>query len=199
MEYDRTADIPIRHRLTDYVCTVSYSERDAEFHFVSARYATPKNERTPANGFDLYLRILREPALRATLFEALLQSSTHKLAELREQAIEERAKNYGFAAGFIALCALGYALYRLTLLLANGVGYSTAEAITYLPAFFAFLIIFPVQQFVGAWYKRRYCIQNSHRFESFTTNAGTEVTWCKRCGFRLSEKAKPGASTRGEP
>jgi len=113
--------------------------------------------------------------------------------------LNERSKNYGFLVGFAALFALGYALYRLTLVLAGVVGYSTAEAITYLPMFFAFLIVFPAQHFVDGWYKRRYCTQHGHRLESFKSNAGIEVTWCKRCGLRLGGQSHPGASARGEP
>jgi len=199
MKYDRTADVPVRHRLTDFVCTVGYSEYEEEFHFVSARYADPRKNGMPKDGFALYLRVLKEPALRATLFEALLPNERNKIQELREDALNERAKNYGFLAGLLALLLLGYGLYRLTIILARVVGYDTAEAITYLPLFFAFLVIFPVQHAVDRWYKRRYCNQHGHRLESLKNAVGSEVTWCRRCGLHLGSRSQTGTGASAEP
>lgn len=182
---ERSADIPVRQWLTDYLCTISYSETDGEFHFISARYADPGKTQMPAKPFDLYLRVLREPALRANLLAILVPDRTGQIDALREEAIAERAKTHGSYVGFAALCIVGYAIYHLTLLLARYVGYDTAEAITYLPAFFAFLVIFPVQHWYAAWYCRRYCAQHSHRLESWTDHEGKSLTRCKRCGLFL--------------
>jgi hypothetical protein len=181
---DRIADIPIRHRFVSYVCRVGYSEYEEEFKFVSARYADPTKTETPANGFDLFQRILREPALRATMLEALTPNLQGQITELREKAVSERGKNLGFALGFAALLLVGYVLYRITLLLSRYIGHDWAEIVTYLPALFAFLVIFPVQAVVERWHARRYCEQHSHRLEAFKDKGGTEVTWCRRCGLR---------------
>jgi hypothetical protein len=192
MKHDRVATIPVRHRFADYQCTIAYSEYEDEFHLVEVRSTAPESTGQPKNSFDIYLRVLKEPALRANLFEALVPDQTAKISELREEALSERAKGYGFAVGFAALCATGYALCLLTRFLAGYIGYDTAELITYLPTFFAFLIVFPVQHFVAHWYRRRYCIQHSHRLETFKAVDEKMVTWCKRCGLRIkAQDAKP--------
>ena len=110
MKHDRVATIPVRHKFSDYQCTIGYAEYEDEFHLVEVRSTNPKAAGQPKSAFDIYLRVLKEPALRANLFEALLPEKTAKIAELREDALSERAKYYGFAAGFAALCATGVAL-----------------------------------------------------------------------------------------
>lgn len=190
MEFDRTADVPIRHRFVDYVCSIGYSEYEGEFKFISARYAAPSRTETPPNGHDLFLRVLKEPALRATMLEALVPDSRDQILELREKALSERGKNVGFAIGLLAFSLTGYGLYKLTLLLARHVGYDWAELITYIPTFFAFVVIFPVQALVERWHARRYCLQHSHRLETFRNKDGSETTWCKRCGLRFDSSAQ---------
>ncbi len=59
MTPDRVADIPVRHRFVDYVCTMGYSEYEDSFTIVRARYAAPGRSDSPKNGDQLYLRILR--------------------------------------------------------------------------------------------------------------------------------------------
>lgn len=186
-KYEHIADIPIRHRLVDYVCTIGYSEYEGEFHLIASRYADSVRARSePENGFTLYRRILSEPELRATLLESLVPGSQIKVAELREKAIFERGSNYGFWLGVAAFCLLGYCLYRLTVLLARSFGNDWAEIITFIPMFFAFVVVLPVQHMVEHWYSRRYCRQHSHRFETFSDQQGQDVTLCKRCGLRIS-------------
>lgn len=186
-KYDRTADIPLRHRFVDYVCTIGYSEYEGEFHLVGSRYAdVTRAKEKPRDEFTLYLRILREPALRATLVEALVPNSQVQVLELREKAISERGKNYGLWSGFAAFSILGYCLYMVTDLLARHIGIDWAEIITYIFAFFAFLVIIPVKHTVERWYARHYCNQYSHRFETLSDQQGREVAWCKRCGLRIS-------------
>ena len=185
MKHDRVADIPVRHRFVDYVCTIGYSEYEGEFSLISTRYADSRRTERPKRETEIYLRVLREPALRATLLEALVPESRGQIAELREKAISERGKNYGFSLGFLALCVTGYVLYKLTFLLARYIGFEWAEMVTYLPMFFAFLVIFPVQHWVERWHSRRYCIQHSHRLETFKNSQGKDITWCKRCGLHV--------------
>lgn len=185
MKHDRVADIPVRHRFVDYVCTIGYSEYEGGFGLVSTRHADPRRTERPKQEMDIYLRVLREPALRATLLEALVPDSRGQVIELREKAISERGKNYGFALGFLAFCVTGYVLYKLTFLLAKYIGLDWAEIVTYLPMFFAFLVIFPVQHWVERWHSRRYCIQHSHLLETFKNSQGKDITWCKRCGLRV--------------
>ena len=187
MTPDRVADIPIRHRFVDYVCTMGYSEYENSFTLVRARFADPRRTNIPKNDTDLYLRILREPALRANLLEALVPNAKAQITDLRERAITERGKNYGFTAGLAVFALSGYSLYRLTYWLSKHVGDDWAEIITYIPAFFAFFIIFPVQHAVKLWYARRHCNENNHRFETFKGAHGNEVTWCKRCGLNVSQ------------
>ena len=185
MKHDRLADIPVRHRFVDYVCTIGYSEYEGEFSLVSTRYADPRRTERPKQEMDIYLRVLRDPALRATLLEALVPESRGQITELREKAISERGKNYGFALGFLTLCITGYILHKLTFLLAKYIGLDWAEIVTYLPMFFAFLVIFPVQYWVECWHSRRYCIQHSHLLKTFKNAQGEDITWCKRCGLRI--------------
>jgi len=183
MKIDRVADIPIRHRFVDYVCSIGYSEQGEEFVLVSARYADLTRAKVPSNAFNLYLRILKEPALRATMLEALAPDCVSQIHDLREQAISERGSNVGFSAGFIAFLILGYALYKLTFLLAKFMGHDWAGMITYIPMFFACLVILPVQGHVERWYARRYCDQHSHNLYSLSHRDGLEITRCKRCGL----------------
>ena len=198
MKFDRTADIPIRRRWADCVCRIGYSEYEEEFHFISARYADPRRTIEPTNAMDLYLRILKKPALRASLLEALTPAKVDQIAKLREEAISERGKSLGYSAGFLALCFTGLALYALTHLIAKYTGYEWAEIITYLPMFFAFLVVFPVQHLVQGWYMRRYCAQNSHRLETFKDKNGQEVTWCRRCSLRFQPLKDTHANSGGE-
>ncbi|MBX3628071.1 MAG: hypothetical protein KF892_23885 [Rhizobacter sp.] len=189
-KYDRTADIPVRHRFVDYVCTIGYAEYEEEFHLLASRYAdAARSGSQPPDGMALYLRILQEPGLRATLLEALVPDSKAQVAQLREKAIAERGKSYGLWLGFAALCLLGYCLYKATFLLARHLGNDWAEFVTFIPAFFAFLVVFPVQHAVERWYARRYCAQISHRLETFKDKQGREVTLCKRCGLRISSSS----------
>lgn len=185
MKHDRVADIPVRHQFVDYVCSVGYSEYEGEFGLVSTRYADPRRTERPNREMDIYLRVLREPALRATLLEVLVPDSQGQVIELREKAIAERGKNFGFGLGFLALCATGYLLHKLTLLLAKYIGLDWAEMVTYIPMFFAVLVIFPVQHWGERWHSRRYCINHSHRLETFKNAQGKEVTCCKRCGLHV--------------
>lgn len=182
-QYDRVADIPVRHGFTDYVCTIGYSNADGEFHFISARRANPLDPKPPAKPFDLYLRVLREPALRANLIEALVPGQRGHVSSLREEAIVERARSHGLAAGIAALAIVGFALYWLTEFLARRVGYDTAELITYLPMFFAFLVMFPVRDWYASWYLRRHCAMHSHRLHTWSDETGRSHTMCKRCGL----------------
>ncbi len=146
----------------------------------------------------LYLRILNEPALRATLLEALVPENKEQIIELREKAISERGRNYGFALGLVVLGIVGYILYKLTFVIARYVEYDLAEAITYLPAFFAFLLILPVQHAVERWHARRYCEQHSHRLQSFKDKEGEQIACCKRCGLYLGRTKHDASSiTRG--
>lgn len=186
MKPDRIADIPVRHRFVDYLCTMGYSAHKQSFTLVGARFADPRRTEKPKNGTVLYLRILREPALRANLLQALVPDDKEQITDLREKAIAERGKNYGSTVGLAAFALAGYSLYRLTLWLSTYVGYNWAEIITYIPAFFAFLIIFPVQEAVERWYARRYCKEHGHRLDSFKYAHGKDVTWCKRCGLNVS-------------
>jgi len=198
VKIDRTADIPIRHRWADYVCCIGYFEYEEEFHLISARYADPQRTTEPTNAMNLYLRVLKEPALRASLLEALTPDKVDQITKLREEAITERGKNIGFSAGFMALCFTGLALYALTRFLAKYIGYEWAEIITYLPMFFAFLVVFPVQHLVQGWYIRRYCTQNSHRLETFKDKNGKEITWCRRCSLRFQPSKDTHASSARE-
>ena len=185
MKLDRVADIPIRHRFVDFVCSIGYSEYEEEFKLVAARYADSRKTENPSNGFDLFLRILKEPSLRATMLEALTPDLKGQITELREKAVAERGKNIGFAFGFVALLLTGYSLYKLTLFLSRHIGHDWAEIVTYIPTFFAFLVIFPVQAVLERWHARRHCEQHSHRLETYKNKEGREITWCKRCGLRF--------------
>lgn len=186
-EYEHTADIPIRHRFVDYVCTIRYSEYESGFQFLASRYANPARARSrQKNGMTLYLRILSEPSLRATLLESLVPNSEVEVAQLREKAISERGGAYGFWVGFAVFWLLGYCLYRLTVLLARNLGHDWAEIITYIPSFIAFVVVFPVQRVFEHWYIRRYCGQYSHCLEKGSDPQGREITWCKRCGLHFS-------------
>lgn len=185
MKIDRVADISIRHRFANYICLIGYSEYDEEFKFISARYADSAKKTAPPNGSDLYLRILKEPALRAAMLEALTPDLALQISELREKALSERGTNIGFYVGFIAFLLAGYLLYELTLLLAKHIGYDLAEFVIYIPMFFAFIVIFPVQAIVESWYARRYCSQHSHRLENFKSKEGQQFSLCKRCGLHF--------------
>ena len=134
----------------------------------------------------LYLRILSEPSLRATLLESLVPNSQIEVAQLREKAIAERGSTYGYWLGFAAFCLLGFYLYRVTGFLSRNLGNDWAEIIAYIPAFFAFAVVFPIQHVIEGWYTRRYCTQHSHRLETYNDQQGREITWCKRCGLRIS-------------
>jgi hypothetical protein len=185
MRFDRVADIPIRHRFTDYVCTVGYSERRDEFRFISVRYADHRKSSAPTNGARLYRRIRKETALRVSLLEALAPNKKAKIQALREKAIDERARRCGLALGLIVLCMLGYVLYRVTFQLAPVAGYDNAEAKTYWPVFLALLVVFPVQHVVAHFYKQLYCGQHGHRLYNFNDEHGRPITSCKRCSFRV--------------
>ena len=190
MTHDRIADIPIRHRFVDYICSIGYSEYEEEFSLVAARYADSRKMESPPTGFDLYLRILKEPALRATMLEALTPDLKSQINELREKALAERGKNIGFLLGSFAFLLTGYALYKLTTVLARHIGHDWAEMVTYIPMFFAFLVVFPVQAIVVQWHARRYCEQHSHRLETYKDKEQKEITWCRRCGLRFESNAQ---------
>lgn len=174
-----TADIPVRRFFKDYICTIAYSEADEQFEFVSARNANAAYSQTPEKPFELYLKVLRTPALRARLVEALLPEQKGQVTALREEAILERAQAQGLWLGLAIFALVGYALYELTLLLADHFGYQTAELITYLPMFFAFLVIFPTKEWYTRWSQQRYCEIHGHRLRPLTEG----VSLCSRCGF----------------
>ena len=119
------------------------------------------------------------------MLEALTPDLKGQITELREKAVAERGKNIGFAFGLVALLLTGYSLYKLTLFLSRHIGHDWAEIVTYIPTFFAFLVIFPVQAVVERWHARRHCEQHSHRLETYKNKEGREITWCKRCGLRF--------------
>ncbi len=169
----------------EYVCTIGYSKHENAFDLVAVRHANPNRRKRPKNEFILYRRILIEPALRATLLEALAPELKGQIVELREKAISERGKYVGLQLGFVALCLTGFGLHKSVLLLSKYVGYDWADLIAYLPVFFAFFVIFPVQRVVEHWYLRRYCIHHSHLLETFKDKQGREVTCCKRCGHYI--------------
>lgn len=187
MNPDRVADVLIRHRFTDYICTIAYSEKKDSFDFVTARYADPSKTSEPTNGWNLYLRILREPALRAMLFEILFPEKKLEIQELREKALNERAEDCGTNLGFLTLAILAVALCIITFVLTRLIGNNLALAIAFFPAVFAFLIMFPVRSAGQAWYKQRYCAQNGHSNEIFN---GQTNSYCKRCGFVFSDNTK---------
>ncbi len=189
MNPDRVSDIPIRHWFVDYVCTIGYSEHEGSFTLVKTRFLDPHQNGKPKHEMELYLRILREPALRANLLEALVPEAKAQISELREKAISERGKNYGFSIGFAAFVLTGYSLHIFTKWLGNHIGYDWAEMITYIPIFFAFLIIFPVEHMVERWHARQYCYAHNHRLETFEDIQGNNVTRCKRCGLNISKPA----------
>lgn len=183
MEYGKTADIPIRHLLTNYVCTISYNPKNQSFDFVSARYANSKTAKAPKSGFELYRRILIDPTLRANLIEALLPDQQDKIKELRESAITKLADNYGLVAGLVVFGFTGILLYEITLMLTKSIGRDYAESLTFLPAFFAIFAIFPTQEKIAQLYKRLYCHKNNHYFEFIGTKDAGGFQRCKRCGF----------------
>lgn len=191
MKPDRVADIPIRHLHVDYVCTVGYSQQEDSFILVNARYANPGRSDIPKNGDDLYLRILNEPALRANLLQSLIPDATAQISDLREKAIWERGNSVGLTAGLAAFAITGYLLYQLTLWLSRYVGYELAGLITYIPMFFAIVVMFPVQTIVRRWHSRRYCNTHSHLLKSIKNANGAEASMCMRCGLYFLASSDP--------
>lgn len=195
MEYTRVADIPIRHRSADYVCTIGYSENNRRFYFVSARYADPSMGE-PKDSYVLYDRILNEPALRIALVEALLPHDGQEIEHIRERAFEKRAQEYSVFAGFLVFLLLVYVVYRLDYAIDEFLG--AFSPIAYVAAAFGFCVIYPVQGVFRRWYTRRYCTQQGHRLTHFKDDAGTEITWCDRCGLLLRADSHELAGTNGK-
>lgn len=186
MTPDRVADIPVRHLFINYVCTISYSECQDAFTLIGTRYADPSQSKLPKNQHLLYLRILKEPTLRATLLETLVPDAKAQITELRETAVSRKGKSLGLTVGFVALGLTAYLLYRSSFWLSRHSEYEWAEMVIYIAAFFAFFIVFPVQSVVERWYARRYCHSHSHRITMFKGANGAIVTSCKRCGLNFS-------------
>jgi hypothetical protein len=183
---DRAEDIHIRHKMADYVCRISYNESREDFHFVSVRYADTSISKPVANGFDLYMRILKEPNLRANLHEAFGIATATRLTDMREEGLRQRASSVGLNAGIAAFVLLGIAIYFVFRLLARRIGNDWAEVVTFVPAFSAFIVVMPVQHIVRSWYLRRHCDQNGHMFETWNDRTGRQITMCKRCGLRTT-------------
>ena len=188
MTVERTTEMPVRHAFTDYVCTVGYSEVDEEFRLIAIRRARSNKPVATSTGEEIFRKILRNPPLRATLLEQLTPDLKGQIIELREEAIRDRAKGIGFAIGFASFVVLGILLYQVTIYLSRHIGRDWAEIATYIPTFFAFVIIFPVQGYVSGLYRRRHCEIHSHLLDVFKDKDGREVTRCKRCSLRFYSK-----------
>ena len=129
----------------------------------------------------VYLTALANSELRNNLIGALFADDRAVVKSTTEAALDAKVQITGFWLGFAVFCALGFAIYWAFEYLSRRLDEEWATIVTYVPAFFAFLVIFPVQRWYSTYAKRRYCEEHGHVLEQFKSAAGRHVVLCRRC------------------
>jgi hypothetical protein len=175
-----TATVEVRRGFRTYVVELKLTD-DQSISLVSAKRQGASSLPVRSSvASELYMKVLRTPHIRAEVLEQLIPDKTEVAARTREDGVRKRAENHAFAAGFGVFLLTGAALYAITLQLADWWGMDTAMTITYLPSFFAVLIILPVKNWYERWFLRRHCQLAGHLPRPLV-GPGREIIICDRC------------------
>lgn len=176
-ELGRLAKVPVRYRFRDYVCVIQYSDESKSFSLVKLVRADGSQINDSTLAFKLYKRVLQEPPLRAMMLEALVPSANKEIDGLRETAVGDKANEIGFWVGFCVFLAGGILLYLTATYLNRVLGKDWGDLITFVPSFFAVMLIFPVQRWFARLYMRSHCDRVGHKFENLQFDSKV----CIRC------------------
>lgn len=180
-----TATVEVRRWFRTFEVKVTLTE-DQRISLASVkRLGTKPSPVSSSVASELYLKVLRTPHLRAEALEQLMPGEAAVAAQTREAGVRKRAENHAFIAGFGVFLLTGALLYAITLKLADWWGMDTAMMITYLPTFFAVLIIVPVKNWYERWFFRRHCQLAGHLPRPLG-GPGPEIVICDRCHERLN-------------
>lgn len=186
----RTASADVSHMFRRYVCNVRWNEERETIDLVAVTHHGTSKRATPSVESEVYVKALADPQIRSAIIRALFPENRRLVNSSAEDALTAGAESTGFWIGLGVFCLVGAGIYWIFRYLARELDEEWASLITYLPSFFAFLVVFPVRRFYVSYAKRRYCAKYGHILDQFVANDGRQVVTCKRCYVVLQGSPK---------
>lgn len=181
----RTASVEVRRHFRTYTCRLLLSDDGETIQLVGVM-PRGSDQRIPHTiEWEIYMRVLSEPQLRASAMQQLFHDTPGIVNSATEEIVSAKANDIGLWGGLTAFAVAGGLIYGAYALLARHFDEESAYLITFLPALFAFMLIFPIRDRVATHVKRYYCNKRGHILKFATDSAGSGFVVCERCDTYL--------------